>query len=143
MRGNGEGAGVRDENGDEGGFETGAGTGGAWALPRAWLPDVGPEDEDPLGGAVTGLDVPEATAAAVAGALVRLLGTTAPAVAPDPGALLIARVFVVDEHPSAAGWSEEERRSVAGLAATLVARRGEEGIEALVRELCDGAHGDA
>ncbi|MFF2774443.1 hypothetical protein ACFVU3_06010 [Streptomyces sp. NPDC058052] len=139
MHGDGEGAGT----GAEDGF--GFGTGGAYearGLPRAWLPDVGPEDEDPLDGTVTGLDVPEATAAEVTGVLVRLLGTTAPVGSPDPEALLIARVFVVDEHPSAARWSEGERRSVAGLAAALVARRGEEGVEALVRELRGTARGD-
>ncbi|MFI8828920.1 hypothetical protein [Streptomyces sp. NPDC053431] len=104
-------------------------------LLRAWLPGVGPEDGDPLGGAVTGLDVPEATASEVAEALARLLGSGSPADVPGPEERLIARVFVVDEHPSAAGWSEGERRTVAGLAAVLVARYGEEGVEALVREL--------
>lgn len=143
MRGDDEGVGTGAEEGDGDGLATGIG--GAYevgALPRAWLPDVGPEDEDPLGGTVTGLDVPEATAAEVTGALVRLLGSTVPVGSPDPEALLIARVFVVDEHPSAARWSEGERRSVAGLAAVLVARRGEEGVEALVRELRRGARGD-
>ncbi|WP_030748928.1 hypothetical protein [Streptomyces griseus] len=143
MRGDDEGAGTSAEEDDGDGLTTG--TGGVYgrgALPRAWLPDVGPEDEDPLGGSVTGLDVPEATAAEVTGALVRLLGSAVPVGAPDPETLLIARVFVVDEHPSAARWSEGERRSVAGLAAALVARRGEEGVEALVRELRRGARGD-
>lgn len=154
MDGHDEGAGARDgaEDGgtgtrdglgfsrvDEAGGEAGDAAG---ALPRAWLPDVGPEDEDPLGGTVTGLDVPEATAAEVTAALVRLLGAAAPAGPPDPEALLIARVFVVDEHPSAARWSEGERRSVAGAAAVLVARRGEEGVEALVRELRGAERGD-
>ncbi|MFE1440162.1 hypothetical protein [Streptomyces sp. NPDC058739] len=105
------------------------------ALLRVWLPGVGPQDVDPLSGAVTGLDVPQATAYEVEGALLRLLGSAHPAGAPDPEARLIARVFVVDEHPSAADWSEGERRSVAGLAAVLVARYGEEGVAALVREL--------
>lgn len=145
MRGDVEGTGTGDEvqedTGD--GFATGIGEAyEAGALPRAWLPDIGPEDEDPLGGTVTGLDVPEATAAEVTGALVRLLGATAPVGSPDPEALLIARVFVVDEHPSAARWTEGERRSVAGLAAALVAHRGEEGVEALVRELRGTARGD-
>ncbi|MFF0486604.1 hypothetical protein [Streptomyces sp. NPDC004435] len=135
----GEGTGTRDGLGFSGVDEAGDGAG---ALPRAWLPDVGPEDEDPLDGTVTGLDVPEATAAEVTAALVRLLGTAAPAGPPDPEALMIARVFVVDEHPSAARWSEGERRSVAGAAAVLVARRGEEGVEALVRELRGAERGD-
>ncbi|MET9347283.1 hypothetical protein [Streptomyces termitum] len=137
MNGAGEGA------GDGGGPGSGAREAyGAGVPPRAWLPDVGPEDEDPLAGAVTGLDVPEATATEVTGVLVRLLGTTAPAGLPDPEALLIARVLVVDEHPSAARWSEDERRSVAGLTAALVARHGEEGVEALVRELRGAGRGD-
>ncbi|MFE3073308.1 hypothetical protein [Streptomyces sp. NPDC059247] len=105
------------------------------ALLRTWLPGVRPEEGDPLGGAVTGLDVPEATASEVVDALARLLGSAAPVGPPEPEARLIARVFVVDEHPSAGGWSEAERRSVAELAAVLVARYGEEGVEALVREL--------
>ncbi|MFE7513168.1 hypothetical protein ACFU8I_18390 [Streptomyces sp. NPDC057540] len=145
MRGDYEGAGTGDETEEDNGDGLATGIGGAYevgTLPRAWLPDVGPEDEDPLGGAVTGLDVPEATAAEVTGVLVRLLGATAPVGSPDPEALLIARVFVVDEHPSAARWSEGERRSVAGLAAVLVAHRGEEGVEALVRELRASARGD-
>ncbi|MFE0699681.1 hypothetical protein [Streptomyces sp. NPDC058872] len=131
--------------GSGGGSGDGPGAGklyGAGVPPRAWLPDVGPEDEDPLAGTVTGLDVPEATAAEVIGVLVRMLGTTAPAGLPDPEAVLIARVFVVDEHPSAVRWSEDERRSVAELAAALVASRGEEGVEALVRELRDAARGN-
>ncbi|GHB06773.1 hypothetical protein ACIQRS_16090 [Streptomyces termitum] len=137
MNGAGEGA------GDGGGPGSGAREAyGAGVPPRTWLPDVGPEDVDPLAGAVTGLDVPEATATEVTGVLVRLLGTTAPAGLPDPEALLIARVFVVDEHPSAARWSEDERRSVAGLTAALVARHGEEGVEALVRELRGAGRGD-
>ncbi|MFE5300901.1 hypothetical protein [Streptomyces sp. NPDC056632] len=111
------------------------GTGEARALLRTWLSGAGPEEVDPLGGSVTGLDVPEATASEVADALAALLGSAAPADPPEPEALTIARVFVVDEHPSAAGWSEGERRSVAELAAVLVARYGEEGVEALVREL--------
>ncbi|MEU4081853.1 hypothetical protein DEJ45_01030 [Streptomyces venezuelae] len=149
MRGDDEGAGTGDGAGEDdgGGFAIGIGFGvggvyEAGALPRAWLPDIGPEDDDPLGGTVTGLDVPEATAAEVTGALGRLLGATAPVGSPDPEALLIARVFVVDEHPSAVRWSEGERRTVAGLAAALVAHRGEEGVEALVRELRRTARGD-
>ncbi|MFF0205159.1 hypothetical protein [Streptomyces sp. NPDC005017] len=105
------------------------------ALLRGWLPGVGPQDVDPLGGAVSGLDVPQATAYEVTGAILRLLGSAHPAGAPNPRARLIARVFVVDEHPSAAGWSEGERRSVAWLAAVLVAWYGDEGVTALVREL--------
>ncbi|MFI5620561.1 hypothetical protein [Streptomyces sp. NPDC051567] len=124
-----------DKDGDEEAYEV-------RALPRGWLPGVGPEDGDPLGGVVTGLDVPEATASEVADALARLLGPASPADAPGPEARLIARVFVVDEHPSAAGWSEGERRSVAELAAVLVARYGEEGVEALVRELRGEPRGD-
>ncbi|WP_435972354.1 hypothetical protein [Streptomyces sp. Qhu_M48] len=105
------------------------------ALLRAWLPDVGPEDGEPPAGAATGLDVPEATASEVTDAVGRLLGRTASGEAPPPETRLIARVFVVDEHPSAGGWSEEERRSVAGLVAVLLARHGDEGVEALVRAL--------
>jgi hypothetical protein len=105
------------------------------ALLRGWLSDVCPEDGDPLGGAITGLDVPEAPASEVADALARLLGPARGADAPEPEARLIARALVVDEHPSAARWSGSERRSVAELAAVLVARYGEEGVEALVREL--------
>lgn len=117
-----------DEDGDDEVYEV-------QALLRAWLPGVAPEDGDPLGGTVTGLDVPEATASEVVDALARLLGTASPAEVPEPGARLIARVFLVDEHPSAAGWSEGERRSVTELAAVLVARHGEEGVEALARQL--------
>lgn len=107
------------------------------ALLDTWLSDTHPEDDDPLAGVTTGLDVPEGTAAEVTDALTGLLGLTAPAVAaaPPPEALLIARVLVVDEHPSAGSWSEEERRTVTGLVAVLLTRHGEEGVAALVRAL--------
>lgn len=105
------------------------------ALLDTWLSDTHPEGDDPLAGVATGLDVPEGTAAEVTDALTGLLGLTAPADAPPPEVVLIARVLVVDEHPSAGGWSEEERRTVTGLVAVLLTRHGEEGVEALVRAL--------
>ncbi|MFJ9454147.1 hypothetical protein ACIRST_03620 [Kitasatospora sp. NPDC101447] len=56
---------------------------------------------------------------------------------PAPGAehLMLARALVVDEHPSAAAWSERERVELAGWIAVLVRRFGEDGVQQLTAAL--------
>lgn len=123
------------------------------SLLRSWLRDTVPAEEDPEPAATgTGLDVPEAAASQVTEAVTRLLGLSAapgerPAPPAVPGALdsrsaapfdelcLLARVLVVEEHPSSAGWTEDEREVVTRWIAVLIGRRGDEGVEALLREL--------
>ncbi|MGW2014939.1 hypothetical protein [Streptomyces sp. NPDC001927] len=116
------------------------------ALLCSWSEHTVPAADDPASG--TALDVPPADAAEVTDAVLGLLGRPAgppPPAGPDaPGgrsaALFdelcrIARALVVDEHPSAAGWTEDERVGVAHWTAILIARDGEEGVQALLREL--------
>ncbi|MEV7598042.1 hypothetical protein AB0O91_11755 [Kitasatospora sp. NPDC089797] len=59
---------------------------------------------------------------------------------PTPGAvdLLLARVLVVDEHPSAAGWSERERAELGDWVAVLIRRFGEAGVQRLGAALVTG-----
>ncbi|MFD5465878.1 hypothetical protein ACFWIQ_24050 [Kitasatospora sp. NPDC127059] len=54
---------------------------------------------------------------------------------PTPGLLGLARALVVDEHPSASGWTVAERERLAGWVAVLIEHRGEDGVEELVRAL--------
>ncbi|MBW5485631.1 hypothetical protein [Streptomyces bambusae] len=98
--------------------------------------------DDPAAG--TALDVPRAAAAEVTDAAARLLGLS-PRTRPPAGTgahfdelCRIARVLVVDEHPSAARWSEVERATVTRWIAVLVARDGEDGVQALLGELRRG-----
>ncbi|MGW5848697.1 hypothetical protein ACWFQ8_12220 [Streptomyces sp. NPDC055254] len=124
------------------------------SLLRSWLRDTVPAHDDPEPAAPrTGLDVPEAAASEVMDAVSRVLGlSTAPGGRPvmSPAALaalsgqsaalfgelcLLVRVLVVEEHPSAAGWTEDERRAVACWISVLIGRRGDDGVEAILREL--------
>ncbi|MEU8922425.1 hypothetical protein AB0D10_16025 [Kitasatospora sp. NPDC048545] len=56
---------------------------------------------------------------------------------PVPGTdeLVLARVLVVDEHPSAPTWTERERVELAGWVAVLVRRFGEDGVQRLTAAL--------
>ncbi|MFD3945150.1 hypothetical protein [Streptomyces sp. NPDC058579] len=104
------------------------------ALLRSWSAHAVPAPDDPAAG--TALDVPPAAVAEVTDAVLRLLGQPAgPLPAGSDELCRIARVLVVDEHPSAAGWTEAERVDVARWIAVLIARDGEEGVQSLVREL--------
>ncbi|MEV6954867.1 hypothetical protein [Streptomyces sp. NPDC051183] len=110
------------------------------SLLRSWLRDTVPAEADtdpdsPAAG--TGLDVPEATAAQVTDAVTRLLGLSA-APSPSDELCLLARVLVVEEHPSSAGWTEDEQEAVTRWIAVLIGRRGDEGVEALLSELRRG-----
>ncbi|MFF2076808.1 hypothetical protein ACFVXG_18855 [Kitasatospora sp. NPDC058162] len=57
---------------------------------------------------------------------------------PTPGLLGLARALVVDEHPSAPGWTVAERERLAGWVAVLIEHRGEDGVQELVRALNEG-----
>ncbi|MFI2609745.1 hypothetical protein [Kitasatospora sp. NPDC018619] len=57
---------------------------------------------------------------------------------PAPGLLGVARALVVDEHPSAPGWAEADRRRLAGWVAVLIESRGEDGVKELLRALAEG-----
>ncbi|MDH6707592.1 hypothetical protein P3T27_004329 [Kitasatospora sp. MAA19] len=54
---------------------------------------------------------------------------------PAPGLQELAAALVVDEHPSAPGWSPAERERLAAWVAVLIEHRGEEGVQELVRVL--------
>ncbi|MFI9274320.1 hypothetical protein ACIGXM_26965 [Kitasatospora sp. NPDC052896] len=86
----------------------------------------------------TGLAVPPAGAERVAGTARRLategLGGGPPPEA-DPGLRLLAEVLVLDEHPSAVGWTPAERAAVLDWVTLLVHRFGEDGVQRLVAEL--------
>ncbi|MFG2905184.1 hypothetical protein ACGF13_09000 [Kitasatospora sp. NPDC048286] len=88
------------------------------ALPAAWV-------------------VPEAAAREVVATARRLALRGLAGARPTPGAdhLVLARVLVVDEHPSAPTWSERERAELAEWVAILVLRFGEEGVERLTAAL--------
>ncbi|MDH6708729.1 hypothetical protein P3T27_005475 [Kitasatospora sp. MAA19] len=55
--------------------------------------------------------------------------------APGPDRLRLARVLVVDEHPSAPSWTERERADLAAWIALLVRRFGEDGVQRLTAAL--------
>ncbi|MER8041270.1 hypothetical protein [Streptomyces sp. NPDC094032] len=129
------------------------------SMLRSWGQDMDPAESGILPGAEaagrgygTGLDVPHADAAAVVGAVVRLLGAPAgpgrrPRGLAELAALsglpaerfaelrLLAQALVVDEHPSAPIWSAEERLEASSWVAVLIERRGDDGVAALVAEL--------
>ncbi|MFE0462528.1 hypothetical protein ACFW1A_25060, partial [Kitasatospora sp. NPDC058965] len=52
-----------------------------------------------------------------------------------PDLLRLAGALVVDEHPSAAGWSAGERDELTAWVAVLIDRRGEDGVQALLYAL--------
>ncbi len=91
-------------------------------------------DDAPRGG----LAVPEAPAGEVIAAARRLAtrGRRSVPYAQPPSELrLVAEVLVVDEHPSAASWTDAERRQVLYWVALIIHRFGEDGIQHLVSEL--------
>ncbi|MEV7773630.1 hypothetical protein [Kitasatospora sp. NPDC086791] len=100
------------------------------ALVRAGAPVVaGP----------TGLAVPEAAAEEVIAVARRLALRSAPPGRWRPGAapglLGVAAALVVDEHPSAPGWSAAERERLATWVTVLMEHRGDDGVQELVRAL--------
>ncbi|MGA5824029.1 hypothetical protein ACPC54_40055 [Kitasatospora sp. NPDC094028] len=54
---------------------------------------------------------------------------------PLPELLGVAAALVVDEHPAAAGWSTADRKLLTRWVAVLIERRGEDGVQDLVRAL--------
>ncbi|MFD7455106.1 hypothetical protein [Kitasatospora sp. NPDC059827] len=91
----------------------------------------------------TGWGVPKAPARDVLAVARGLAVRGLPALGPGgparsvPGAdeLLLARVLVVDEHPSAADWTEHERAELGGWVAVLIRRFGEAGVQRLTAAL--------
>ncbi|MER7846037.1 hypothetical protein ABTZ03_19025 [Kitasatospora sp. NPDC096077] len=87
----------------------------------------------------SGLAVPAGTADGVTAVARRLAMAVLPdrrhRTEPTPGLLAVARSLVVDEHPSAPGWTVAERERLAGWVAVLIEHRGEDGVEELVRAL--------
>jgi hypothetical protein len=106
-------------------------------LLRSWMRRTGSEDRpvnDPLAG--TGLGVPPAPAGDVIAAARRVAGGgVADATPPAAGLRLIAEAMVLDEHPSASGWTEAERRDVLHWITLVIHRFGEDGVQRLVTEL--------
>ncbi|WP_185921567.1 hypothetical protein [Streptomyces sp. WAC06614] len=51
---------------------------------------------------------------------------------PDAELRLIAEVMVVDEHPAAHLWADEDRAALAGWAAILIRRFGDDGVQRLL-----------
>ncbi|MFE7595484.1 hypothetical protein ACFU6K_39415 [Kitasatospora sp. NPDC057512] len=87
-----------------------------------------------------GLAVPEAEAEEVIAVARRLALRAAPEERPGPetGLLGVATALVVDEHPSAPGWSAAERQLLAGWVAVLIEHRGEDGVRELLGALAEG-----
>ncbi|MCX4745822.1 hypothetical protein OG455_09845 [Kitasatospora sp. NBC_01287] len=54
---------------------------------------------------------------------------------PPPELLRLAMALVVDEHPSAPTWSPADRGTLGAWVALLIARRGEDGVQHLIRAL--------
>ncbi|WP_035792329.1 hypothetical protein [Kitasatospora mediocidica] len=94
-----------------------------------------PSGEPAAGG---GLAVPQARAAeviAAARSLARRGATGGPAGLPSVQLQLIAEALVVDEHPSASGWTSQERQAAAHWVAVLIERFGEDGVQRLLLAL--------
>ncbi|MFE4973700.1 hypothetical protein ACFRAR_16515 [Kitasatospora sp. NPDC056651] len=109
-------------------------------LIAAWLADEAePAATRSTGAALpAGWSVPAATAREVLATARRMAlhGLAGPArTTPGTDHLALARVLVVDEHPSAPTWSEDERAELAEWVAILVQRFGEEGVERLTAAL--------
>ncbi|MFJ9693876.1 hypothetical protein [Kitasatospora sp. NPDC101183] len=83
------------------------------------------------------LTVPEQPAVQVIAQARRLATEVAPRGRhrPTPDLLRVAKALVVDEHPSAPGWSAAERELLAGWVAVLIEHRGEDGVQQLVSAL--------
>jgi hypothetical protein len=101
------------------------------------MPGVAPEEDygPDLG---TGLDVPHAPAEVVIAAARRVATSgrwTGPRPDPAPELRSVAEAMVLDEHPSASGWTLAERRDALDWIALIIARFGEDGVQRLVAEL--------
>jgi hypothetical protein len=110
-------------------------------LIACWLAEDAGRDSAPERAAEagpTGWNVPPAPAREVVAVARRLaVQGLAGRAWPVPAAahLLLARVLVVDEHPSANGWTERERVELGGWVAVLMRRSGEEGVQRLTAAL--------
>ncbi|MEU1284202.1 hypothetical protein [Kitasatospora sp. NPDC005856] len=142
----------QDGNGRDGNGRDGNGPDDEAAARRliaTWLADEPGQAATGAGGAArpdralpAGWSVPAATAREVVATARRMaLHGLAGQARPTPGAdhLVLARVLVVDEHPSAPSWSEAERAELAEWVAVLVRRFGEEGVERLTAALAAGS----
>ncbi|MDH6108923.1 hypothetical protein P3T36_006284 [Kitasatospora sp. MAP12-15] len=99
-----------------------------------WLDELRPDELD-FGG---GLAVPAARAAEVIAAAESLArrGVGRGQLGVPPAELRrLAQALVVDQHPSAAGWTPAERRSAAHWVALLIERYGEDGVQRLLLAL--------
>lgn len=111
---------------------------GAWARRT----EPAEQDAEPVTGLdvlpATGLDVPPAPAEDVIAAA-RHLATegrrSRPRVRPGPELRLLAEALVLEEHPSAAGWTDAERRDALEWITLLIHRFGEDGVQRLVDAL--------
>jgi hypothetical protein len=105
---------------------------GSW-LSRTSL-DPGSGDTPPA----AGLAVPEAPAGEVI-ATARRLATRGrrpgPCAQPPSVLRVVAETLVLDAHPSAAGWTDAERREALDWVTLIIHRFGEDGIQHLVGEL--------
>jgi hypothetical protein len=119
--------------GDHAAFAPGVVVNGApWPMPGL-APD---EDSRPDLG--TGLDVPHAPAEVVIATARRVATSgrwTGPRPDPAPELRSVAEAMVLDEHPSASGWTLAERRDALDWIALIIARFGEDGVQRLVAEL--------
>ncbi|MFJ8475129.1 hypothetical protein [Kitasatospora sp. NPDC094011] len=109
---------------------------GSWlAQEPGWeeAPECAADAPAPSGWSVPPASVQEVLAVARRLAVQGLAGRPWPV--PTAVELLLARGLVVDEHPSAAGWSERERAELGGWVAVLVRRFGEAGVQRLTAAL--------
>ncbi|MFF7634581.1 hypothetical protein ACFZB9_15700 [Kitasatospora sp. NPDC008050] len=85
------------------------------------------------------LPVPEASAAEVIATTQRITQLGRPdertCPTPQPDLLRLATTLVVDEHPSAPNWSAADRGALSCWVAVLIERRGEDGVQHLIRAL--------
>ncbi|MFI6156421.1 hypothetical protein ACIBCA_27460 [Kitasatospora sp. NPDC051170] len=105
---------------------------------REWVTELVREQAPPRPGRAA-LAVPRQPAAQVIDVARRLAVAAVPRVRrrpdPVPDLLRVARALVVDEHPSAPGWSAAECAELADWVALLIEHRGEDGVQHLVSAL--------
>jgi hypothetical protein len=104
-------------------------------LVETWMsrpPDTPPGDQ----GRGAGLGLPPAPAATVIAAACRVAGAgRRGGPPPAPGLRLIAEAMVLDEHPSARGWTRADRHEVLDWITLIIDRFGEDGVRRLTAEL--------
>ncbi|HEY5837241.1 hypothetical protein [Streptomyces sp.] len=117
---------------------------GVRRLVRGWL-DGSPRPEDGACPDTPALDVPPTDAHTVIATVRDLLGPQARHATPHgltgltdrrfADLRLLAEAMVLDEHPSAPGWSAAERHEAACWTAVLIERQGDDGVERLLDAL--------